>query len=241
MRTTKFFFSFFIIIAVLTFQSCENEPLDSDLIDIQNNEGGDENNDGDIGDSTGDYWPRAIGNMWDFNDTFYGEVTYDMVSTESIDGNTYYKFDDLLGQESWLRKTGDSYFIRTAAANFPIEGYEITTTYITLKMLVDSAEVGEEWVNNVSYTISYTPINAGFPEIPDIDFGATYTFKMMGRDLTRTVEGTEYQNVLHIRLTLLANGVPTATNVDYYYAKDIGLIEFIGDQSSGTLVSYSLN
>ncbi len=156
-----------------------------------------------------------------------------------INGNTYYKFDNLLGQESWLRKTGDSYFIRTAAAGFPIQGYEISTTYITLKMLIDSAEVGEQWSNNVSYTISYTPITAGLPDIADIDFSATYNFEMMGRDLTRTIEGTEYQNVLHVNLIVVASG--QSSSVDYYYAKDIGLIEFDGEQSSGRLMSYTLN
>ena len=237
MKKLSFLFSLFVLLTAFT---CENEPLEGDFFneEIDNNDFDDDDDDI-IGESTGDYWPRAIGNMWDFNDITYGEVTYNMVSTEEIEGDTYYKFDNLVGQESWLRKTGDSYYVRTAVVGFPIEGYEVTTTYLTLRMLVDSAEVGEQWNNNVSYTISYTPITAGFPEIPDIDFSANYAFEMMGRDLSRTVEGTEYQNVLHVKLTLTAAG--NLSTVDYYYAKDIGLIEYTGSGNSGTLMSYSLN
>ena len=64
---------------------------------------------------------------------------------------------------------------------------------------------------------------------------------MMARDLTRTVEGVEYDNVLQVQLTLEALGNPEDVVVQYYYAKDVGLIEFVGDLSSGTLVSYNLN
>ncbi|MBR9845139.1 MAG: hypothetical protein GYB35_03055 [Algicola sp.] len=238
MKKLSFLFCLFVLLTAFT---CENEPLDNELInqEFQNNDDINNNDDDEIGASTGDYWPRAIGNMWNFDDTFYGDVTYDMVSTEQIDGKTYFKFDELFGQESWLSKTGDTYYVRTAVGGFPVAGYEVSTTYITIRMLVDSAEVGDEWVDNVSYTITYSPIDGSTQEIPDLDYSATYAFEMIGRDLTRTVEGTEYQNVLHVRLTLLASG--TATLYDYYYAQDVGLIEFEGEQSSGTLLNYSLN
>lgn len=250
MKITKYTFVLLLLFSIISFQSCENEPLDSGFSSNVNNQDNtdDNNNDNNNGsddvdgtgeESTGDYWPRAIGNMWDFNDTYYGEVNYNMIATEEIDGNTYYKFDDLFNQEAWLRKSGDSYFIRNAISGFPIEGYEVTTTFITIKMLEDTANVGDQWSTNVSYTISYTPINPAFPEIPNIDFSATYNFEMIGRDLTRTVEDEDYENVLQVRLSLSASGV--SSTVDYFYAKDIGLIEFIGDQSSGTLFNYSLN
>ncbi len=266
MKITKLAFAFIILICVFSMQSCENEPLDSDLIsgvsddtgndDIGNDDGGTDDggtddggnddggtDDGDTSgtgeDSTGDYWPRAIGNIWNFDDTFYGSVTYNMIGTEEINGETYYKFDDLFNSESWLLKSGDSYYIRTAIGGYTLPGYDVTTSYITTKMLVDTAEVGEEWVSNVSYTISYVPNDSNYPDVPDIDFSAVYNFEMMGRDLTRTVEGVEYENVLHVRLTLVAAG--TGSIVDYFYAKNVGLIEFVGDQSAGTLVSYSLN
>lgn len=243
MKLVRIVFTCLFIFSVISFQSCENEPLDTDFFsNIDNDDdGGDDGDggDGEAGESTGDYWPRAIGNMWDFDDSFYGDVTYNMITTEQIDGFTYYKFDDLFNQEAWLRKSGDSYYVRNAVANFPIDGYDVSTTYITIKLLDDSAEVGEEWVSNVSYTVSYTPNVSGLPEIPDINVNTSYSFEMMERDATRMVEGVEYQNVLHVKLTVSSTGI--ASTVDYFYAKDIGLIEFIGEQSSGKLLSYTLN
>nr|WP_321228115.1 hypothetical protein [uncultured Psychroserpens sp.] len=246
MKTTKYTFVLLLLFGIFTFQSCENESLDSDFFsnvndedDIDDTNDGNDDTTGTGEESTGDYWPRAIGNMWDFNDTFYGEVNYNMIGTEEIDGNTYYKFDDLFNQEAWLRKSGDSYFIRNAVGGFPIEGYEVSTTFITVKMLEDTANVGDQWSSNVSYTISYVATNPAFPEIPDIDFSAVYNFQMIGRDLSRTVEGEDYENVLQVRLSLSASGA--SSTVDYFYAKDIGLIEFIGDQSSGTLFNYNIN
>ncbi len=262
MKITKLAFTFILLICVASIQSCENEPLDPDLTsgisdgtgngggtddggtDDGGTDGGGTDNGGTDGtgqDSSGDYWPRAIGNIWNFNDTVYGEVTYDMVETEVIDGDTYYKFDNLLNSESWLLKSGDSYYLRTAIGGFDIPGYSVTTSYITTKMLIDTAEEGDEWVSNVSYTIAYLPTDSNYPEIPDIDYSAAYNFKMMARDLTRTVEGVEYDNVLQVQLTLEALGNPEDVVVQYYYAKDVGLIEFVGDLSSGTLVSYNLN
>jgi hypothetical protein len=240
----KFIRSLFVIIAIMSFQSCENESLDSDFTENANDgtDGQGTNNggtDSDVGESSGDYWPRAIGNIWNFSDTFYGDTTYNMISTETIDDNLYYKFDQLMNQESWLRKTGDSYYIRAAVQSFPIEGYEVATTYLTIKMLKDSAQIGETWTNNVNYTITYVPITDGLPEIPAINIDAVYDLEMMGRDLTRTVGDVTFENVLHVELNLSSGQVSSA--VDYYYAKDVGLIEFVGDQSSGALLSYTLN
>lgn len=232
MKKLSFLFSLFVLLTAFT---CENEPLEGEFV----NEQTDPNNPNDPGESTGDYWPRAIGNMWNFDDSFFGDVTYNMISTEQIDGKTYYKFDALFGQESWLSKTGDTYYVRTAVGGFPVQGYDVSTTYIVVRMLIDSADVGDEWADNVSYTISYTPIDGNTQEIPDLDYSATYSFEMMGRDLTRSVEGTTYDNVLHVQLNLIASG--TSTIYDYFYAKDVGLIEFVGAQSSGTLLNYSLN
>ena len=225
MKHFKFIFVFFLVATFL--QSCDSSDDSVDPAEVE-------------GESTGDYWPRAIGNVWNFEDTYYGNVTYNMVSTETIDGNTYYKFDDLFGGESWLRKSGDSYYTRSIATGLPIPGYDVSTTPIITKILKDSALVGEEWFSDVSYTITYTATDANFPDIPNIDFSATYAFKMIERDGVRTVEGVDYENVLNVELKLLVAGQVQST-VNYYFAKDIGIIEFVGDQSSGTLLDYTLN
>jgi len=236
-------------IFILFIVSCENEPLEGFDLDELNNIIDPIVTPTGLGSvstvqeeaSSGDYWPRAINNEWNFNSTFYGPVSYDMISTETIDGIEYYKFDELFGAEAFLRKSGDVYYTRSNASDFPLQGYEVTTSPIEVALLKDSAEVGDTWTTEVDYLITYTPIDANFPNIPAVPFQATYMFEMMGRDLTRTVEGNEYTEVLHVELTLTVPGNPLTEIVDYYYAKDVGLIEASGSADQSTLTAYSLN
>ncbi len=76
MKKLSFLFCLFVLLTAFT---CENESLDEDLVNQEFIDNVDNNDDGDIGDSTGDYWPRAIGNVWNFDDSYFGAVTYDMI------------------------------------------------------------------------------------------------------------------------------------------------------------------
>lgn len=184
-----------------------------------------------------DYWPRAINNSWTYNTTTSGEQTYTITGTETFDSLEYYAFDDLYGAPSWLRKSGPNYYVRTEMSG-SVPGYQFSATPYTVNMLKDDAIVGETWESNVAYTISYTP-EPGQPSIPDTDVVADYTFEMKGRDLSRAVEGVNYDNVLHIELITTGAGVTVVTQ--YYYAKDVGLIEYITEEGANTLSNYVLN
>ncbi|MCX7550978.1 DUF6252 family protein [Xanthomarina sp. F2636L] len=184
-----------------------------------------------------DYWPRAINNSWTYNTMASGEQTYTITGTEIFDSLEYYAFDDLYGAPSWLRKSGPNYYVR-AEMSGSVPGYQFSATPYTVNMIKDDAIVGETWESNVSYTISYTP-EPGQPNIPDTLVDAVYAFEMIGRDLSRTVEGVNYNNVIHIELITTGAGVEVTTQ--YYYAKDVGLIEYITDEGANTLSSYVLN
>lgn len=187
--------------------------------------------------NTQDYWPRAIGNSWTY-DTFAGGVqTYEITGLETIDGFEYYAFDDLFTVPSWLRKSGPNYFVRNEFSG-TIPGYQFVSTPFTVIMIKDDTAVGGTWESAVSYTISYIP-DAGSPDVPDADVDALYSFEMIERDISRTVEGVTYTDVIHLELVVTAIGV---TNVSqYYYANNIGMIDYITDSGSNTLVEYSLN
>lgn len=183
-----------------------------------------------------DYWPRSIGNSWDFSSTTFGDYTMQMNSIENIDGNDYYKIDNYIqGTTAWLRKSGSNYHARQVLGGFDLPGYEVTTTPIEIIILDDEAEVGDTWTDDVTYTVSYV----GTPTIPDIVVSATYNFEMIARNISREVNGTTYDNVLHVRLELVSTG--TTEIVNYYYAKDIGPIEYNSSGDLTTLNSYSLN
>ncbi|QRM90490.1 hypothetical protein FG167_15025 [Lacinutrix sp. WUR7] len=182
--------------------------------------------------SDADYWPRAIGNSWTYNG-LNGEIeTYTILNTETIDGNEYYAFDELFDTPSWLRKSGTSYYVRSIVSG-EVGGIEFTSTPIELKMIKDDAVVGETWQSEVSYTITYSGA------IPDVDVVATYDYEMMERNISRTVEGVDYTDVIHIENVVSAVG--SVVTVQYYYAKDVGMIEYITDAGTATLTDYSLN
>jgi hypothetical protein len=179
-----------------------------------------------------DYWPRAIGNSWTYN-SLNGEIeTYTILNTETIDGNEYYAFDELFDTPSWLRKSGTSYYVRSIVSG-EVGGIEFTSTPIELKMIKDDAVVGETWQSEVSYTITYSGA------IPDVDVVATYDFEMIERNISRTVEGVDYTDVIHIETVVSAVG--SVVTVQYYYAKDVGMIEYITDAGTATLTDYILN
>ncbi len=235
---------------VLVLFSCNNEPLeDFDLESLNDSTTTGSTSPTGLGSesnvqeeaTSGDYWPRAINNEWNFDSSYYGLVSYDMISIENIDGIDYYKFDQLFGAEAYLRKSGDVYYVRENASGFPIQGYDISTSPLEIALLKDSAQVGDTWSTSVDYVVTFTPTMEGLPEIPPTPVQANYLFEMLGRDLTRVVEGTEYSDVLHVKLTLTVPGSTDVDYTDYYYAKNVGLIEYSGSADQGTLTSFSLN
>ncbi|SFN82551.1 hypothetical protein SAMN04487989_104237 [Bizionia echini] len=221
-----------ISIFFITFTACDNEPLDAGL----NGADGNGNNEP-SGNTTGDYWPRAEGNTWTYNALGGTEETYTIIGTEIIDGINYFEFDNLLGIPAWMRKGGANYYVRNEVY-YELPGFEVQSTPFVVNMLKDDAEVGETWSSNVNYTLSFTPTD-GSPGIPDTPVNALYTLEMIERDMTKTVEGIAYTNVLHVHLVVSASG--QIEEADYFYAKDIGLIEYISGGGSVTLLEYTLN
>jgi len=184
-----------------------------------------------------DFWPRAIGNSWTYNTAQFGQQTYLISDQQPINGIDYYVFEDLFGFPSWLRKSGVDYLLR-AEANGNITGYQYSSTPFTVNMIKEDAAIGETWESNVTYTISFVA-ETGFPDLPDTTVDANYTFEMIERDISRTVEGVTYNDVIHIETRVIGQGQTSV--VQYYYANNVGMIDYITDVGSNTLLSYSLN
>lgn len=187
--------------------------------------------------SNTDFWPRAIGNSWTYNTAQFGQQTYQITSLETIDGQEYYVFEDLFGFPSWLRKSGVNYLLR-AEAEGSVPGYQFSSTPFTVNMIKEDATINETWESNVTYTISYVA-EPGFPDAPDTTVSATYTFEMIERDISRTVEGVSFDDVIHIEARV--NGQGQSSVVQYYYANNVGMIDYITDPGSNTLLNYNLN
>ncbi|MBQ0785978.1 MAG: hypothetical protein KBT69_00650 [Oceanihabitans sp.] len=180
-----------------------------------------------------DYWPRAIGNSWTYN-TFNSVIeTYTITGMETIDGTEYFAFDQLYGYPSWIRKSGPNYYLR-AQFSGDIAGIGFTATPFIINMIKDDAIIGETWESDVTYTINYDA--AG---VPDTEVNALYSFEMKERDITRTVSGENYSNVIHIELVTTAPGQSITSQ--YYYAKDVGMIDYEHPDGTNTLLEYTLN
>jgi len=106
--------------------------------------------------------------------------------------------------------TGNDYYrFRT----LPIDNLQIQELY-----LKDNASVGTSW----SQTI---PVNVpGFPTPIPI----TVTNSVTQKDITKTVNGVIYNNVIYVTTVISSAGLPPGTivtDIKSYYAPNVGLIE----------------
>ena len=56
----------------------------------------------------------------------------------------------------------------------------------------------------------------------------TITNKIEEKDISKTVNGSNYNNVIHVSTGIAVGGIPAAsllTDIDYYYAPNYGMIE----------------
>ena len=95
----------------------------------------------------------------------------------------------------------------------PLDNLKIQDLY-----LKDNAAVGVSWGQTV-------PVNVpGFPAPIPI----TVTNAVTSKDLTKTVNGIEYKNVILITTTITSSSLPAGTivtDIRSYYAPKVGLIE----------------
>lgn len=95
----------------------------------------------------------------------------------------------------------------------PLDNLKIQDLY-----LKDNAAVGASWGQTV-------PVNVpGFPAPIPI----TVTNTLTSKDLTKTVSGIEYKNVILITTTITSSSLPAGTivtDIRSYYAPKVGLIE----------------
>lgn len=95
----------------------------------------------------------------------------------------------------------------------PLDNLKIQDLY-----LKDNAAVGVSWDQTV-------PVNVpGFPAPIPI----TVTNAVTSKDLTKTVNGIEYKNVILITTTITSSSLPAGTivtDIRSYYAPKVGLIE----------------
>lgn len=238
MKKIKFLSVCFLAFSGAIFTSCSTdvEPLDPAVVLGSVEE-----------ESTGDYWPMAVNNQWTFAVNGSNEAPMKIVSTEQINGNTYYKYENFIGASTegtgfeatvWTRKNNGNYYSRQEVTSMGGgEGFPaITVEPFEVIILKDFLAVNETWTQ----TVNQTTIIQGFPPmVTPINIQG----KVLEKDITMTVNGEEFPNVIKVEVIQNTQGVST-TNY-YWFAKDVGMIKYQSIyQASNTtheIVSYTIN
>lgn len=241
MKSIKSILTLLVFTLAITITSCDNEPIDPAIDPNAGGNGG--------GASSGDYWPTAINNIWRYELNGSSSDPLKIIGTDNFGGQTYYKFAPQSGAGSsssgtatnWLNKNNGVYKLKTDDVVVNAGGLTGTQTGYEYIILKDNIAVGQSW--NGSYTQTTTYVG-----IPAISLSTNYTGTILAKDVTVTVDGDTYNNV--IKVTFVQNvsmdGVPATTvNSEFWYAKNIGLIKSTtssgGVNNESILVDYTLN
>jgi hypothetical protein len=152
-----------------------------------------------------DYIPTTKGSNW----TYGGVRPYSYRvtgGTKVIDGLTYVELETTAGSE-----TAKSYLIKDKGVYTTI-GFVPNSGDIKIAILKEETPVGKPWEQK-------NVINGVETKM---------TFTIVEKDVTKTVEGKTYKNVINVKMvttyTFMGVDFDTAITTNYYFAKGVGLI-----------------
>jgi len=240
MKTIKLLPFLLLLFSSVLFVSCDSsvEPVDSALNSGPQNPGG--------GNTSGDYWPMAVNNSWTFVKEGVNQTPMKIISTESINNSTYFKYDNFIGLTTegsgfegtvWTKKVNGNYYVRQEATIPAGPGMpSITISPMEIIVLKDFLAVNGTWTQNFTQT---TTIEG----LPPIQTAVSLTGKILEKDVEVTVNGVSFENVIKVELIQNTQG-ETLTNY-YWFAKNIGLIKYInialGQTYEHDIVTYTVN
>ena len=178
--------------------------------------------DGDDGEEpvTAVYLNSKAGSTWNYettdNATPGTPETYTLTSTNrdsTVNGKSYHVYtNSSSGASEYNNKTGNDYY-RFQALPADLGGQNVEELYLKSGSAV-----------NASWTQSFN-IPAGI-----ITFMLTNTNKIVEKNISRTVNGTLYNNVTHVKTDVAISGLPPGTvtitsDIHQYYAPNYGMIE----------------
>ena len=173
------------------------------------------------------YFPQTYGSTWTYRDSLFGEPT-DTVGIRSavinsktftINGSTT-DFNGLICYNARVvdqnNAVGTAYYY-VGKHVFALLESTPPAGFLILNIMVDTAAVGHVWVSSPALN---TLLN-GSP--------AQAVNTVVEKDLTRTVNGVTFTNVIHTTTSLQTNikgeGFQNIANFDFYLAPGVGLIE----------------
>ena len=239
------FFKTFILLAFISiFTYCDVEPVDTVLSNEITNPNNSNNPNNPNNPSAADYFPRAINNTWNFKYNTTENVQIKLLSTETINGISFYKFnrffsDDLFDfgdTSSYMARVGDSYIYRSVSqSNQP--GLPPTTVAMQYSLLKSNLNIGQTWNDNQNITVNVMGLTV------------TYQIQIQGKILEKgtsvTIGNTTYNDVIKTEIKMNMQGVEIISN--YWFAKNVGIIKAVEAEDLQTqvdsfeLTSFQLN
>jgi hypothetical protein len=193
------------------------------------------------GTSTGDYWPMKLNNTWTFESNGNNEDVK-IIGTTEFGGKTYYELQDLnspLSTQSWIAKRGATYYEKSADVTTSQNGVTITIKSYEVPIFKDDLEVNQTWSGKIrpKVTYSYNGTNGSLPTT------VTYVGKIVARDVTETINGVTYNNIIKISVDAdtNVNGQINQTYSEYWFAKDVGPVKQYGTVDGNVVVNRLLN
>lgn len=249
MKIIKSLLTLLVLTVAFTTISCDNEPIDP-VLSSGGSGGGSGSGSGSSGggSSSGDYWPTALNNVWNMERDGVALDPIKIIGTGTFGGQTYYKFEPQSGAgnstsgtvTNWLNKSNGVYKLKTDDIVINAGGLTGTQTGYEYIVLKDNLEAGGTWNGSYSQTTTYSGI-------PPIQMNTNYTGTILEKNVTATVNGETYSNVIKVRMlqNVSMMGAP-ATTVDseFWYAKNVGIIKSTttsaGVNYVSVLVDYTL-
>jgi hypothetical protein len=198
------------------------------------------------GTTTGNYWPMAVDNKWNFDSNGTTEELK-LIGTATFNNSTYYTLsdegDDEFNIQNWVTKKGATYYQKIADATITESGITITMKGYEIPIFKDDLEVNETWSGSVSPKVTYS----GNGQSGSLPTKITYTGRILERDAIEIINSVSYPNVIKMSMTVETKINDQITNsvLEYWFAKDVGPIREYqssnGTTEIRTLLNYQLN
>ena len=200
--------------------SCQQE-VDPDLITDPTNPTNPVN-------SAESYHPLSANSFWKFRDSATNTIsTLKAINvTKSINGRTYTAILNMYGAQIdtvWAASPKPNYY-------YNMKGFSPNTGApfdLLFHYLNDTAAVGTSWDYNAGHGNGFT---------------ALMTTTIMAKNMTMTIAGKTYTNVIHTRLDLSYDLMGMVTDFgfyDYYISKGVGIVRIRGELDAFGFVNVS--
>ena len=178
--------------------------------------------------STGNYWPMAVNNTWNFfGNGINSEIK--IIGTAVLDGKTYFEIQDNSYTNSdikgYMIKEGATYFQRVGETTVNENGILITIDSYEIPVFKDNLEANSSWKGGINSKARYS-INGNKVTL---NVRTNYNGTILATNATETLNNVTYTDVIKMRMLLeiIVAGQTQELSVEYWFAKDVGPIKTV--------------